>query len=119
MGGAPRPGRRGWLAAVAGSCPGAHSAQVAAVGCRVRASAPGPAAPHQHPPRPAGPGRPDSGDVLQQITANADQSLEEAQARCCAGWPSGQAAGGVEQRRGQGDGVEYLSREGRFEGIGA
>lgn len=45
--------------------------------------APPPPAPRRPPPGP--PPGPDTGEVLQQIMAITDQSLEEAQARCCAG----------------------------------
>lgn len=83
-----------------------------------------PPAPSLPPPGPP-PGR-DTGDVLQQIMAITDQSLEEAQARCCSGagppkveavkgagrGARARAARGVKLRRGLGEIVGCVSEPG-------
>ncbi|KAK2087821.1 hypothetical protein P7K49_033728 [Saguinus oedipus] len=69
---------------------------------------------HLAPPLMAAPPRPDTSDVLQQIMVITDQSLDEAQARCCRrAWPGATQGRGSEGggRRGRG-GEARLTRGG-------
>lgn len=83
---------------------------------------PAPPPPSPRSPPPGGPLGPDTGDVLQQIMAITDQSLEEAQARCCAGSAGATLSGGREGGgpRGQGPGSSGCEAEegaGRQRGV--